>query len=180
MSMKTFRTLALLVAALPFAAIGCTESTTTDDVAEAHKDLKEEQADLDSARHEAMKPQVDEDAAENVQEEQQDVAEAQSELNQTQRDFSATQARDAFALKAKQLLDEVDRKINALETRKDDEEGATADATQQQIDDLKTRRDNLDQAIDDMTGADLARWQDHQDHVQTAMKELGDRLAMVK
>jgi hypothetical protein len=165
-----------LVFAVPLLALGCTESTTSEDVSEAREDVVEEQQDLDEARHEAMKPEIDDDEAEDVEEEAQDVAEAQAELNQTEREFAATQARDQFALQAEEVLAEANRHLETLETRHDDEEGAAADATQQQIDDLTTRRDRLDDAIDNLKGADLLKWSDHRDEVQAAMGEVQSKI----
>jgi hypothetical protein len=170
--------------ALPLLALGCTESTTTEDVSEARQDVAEEQQDLDEARHEAMKPTIDEgvdaDEADDIAEEQQDVNEARQDLAETERDFQATQARDQFALEAQTTLDEADRQIAALETQHDSEEGAAAEATQQKIDDLKSRRDRLSDAIDDMKGAELANWQTHKESVQMAEKELKDALGTVQ
>jgi hypothetical protein len=173
MSAKLFRN---VLFACPLLALGCTESTTSKDVTEARENVVEEQQDVDEARHEAMKPEIDQDAAEDIQEEQQDVAEAQEELKQTEQEFAATQARDQFALEAQNVLNEANRQLEALETRHDSEQGAAADATQQQIDDLKTRRDRLDQAIDDMKGEDLLKWSDHRSNVQTAMNEVQAKL----
>jgi hypothetical protein len=163
-------------AAIPLAAIGCTQATTSEDVSEARQDVAEEQQDVAEARHEAMKPTIDEDETADIQEEQQDVAEAQADLRETQSEFSATQARDAFAMEAQKALDEADRHIGALETRVDGEEGVARDATQTQIDDLKTRREKLADALDDMKGEDLMKWSNHRDHVQTAMTELNSKL----
>jgi hypothetical protein len=174
----SFRTLShLLVASLPVIAVGCTKETTSEDVAEARAVLREEQEDLDEARREAMKPVLeDEEAQEAIEEEQQDVDEAQGELNQTQRDFQANQARDAFALEVQKTLDEVDRQIAALETQKDSEEGAAADATQQQIDDLKERRDRVEEKLNEMKREELAQWETHKSDVQLAVNELKSKL----
>jgi hypothetical protein len=168
-------------AALPALALGCTESTTSEDVSEARQDVAEEQQDVADERHEAMKPtlgdetdasDIDAGEAEDIQEEKQDVADAQQDLAETERDFQATQARDAFALESQTALDEADQKIAALEARYDTEEGAAAEATQQQIDDLKSRRSRLAEALDDLKGADLKEWQSHKASVQLAASEL--------
>jgi hypothetical protein len=182
------------LAALPLAALGCTESTTSKDVTEATQEVQEQESELADARHEAMKPTIDDDdddavvvdangnavvdpdEAEDIREEEQDVAEARTDLNQTQQEFAATQARDAFALEAQKLIDEANRQIDALKTRHTSEEGAAAEATQAQIDDLEGRRDRLDQAIDDMNGAELMQWSEHKSHVQSAMNELQEKL----
>jgi chromosome segregation ATPase len=161
-------------------ALGCTESTTQEDVADAQQDVAEEQQDVDEARHEAMRPTYDEDAAEDIQEEQQDVAEAQADLDQTQRDFQATQARDAFALEMQAKLDEADRQIEALEARADGEEDAVAEATQAQINELKAHRDQLAEALDNLKSEDLARWQEHKTVVETAANELNEELTTVR
>jgi chromosome segregation ATPase len=170
----------LAFAAIPLAALGCTQSTTSEDVSEARKDVAEEQKDVAEARHEAMKPTIDENEAADIQEEQQDVAEAQADLREAQTEFSATQARDAFAMEAQKALDEADRQIEALETRADGEEGAAHDMTQTHLDDLKTRREKLADALDDMKGEDLLKWSDHRDHVQTAMAELNAKLGELR
>jgi hypothetical protein len=188
----SFRTLKhVSIAALPLAALGCTESTTSEDVTEARQEVQEQESDVADARHEAMKPTIDDDAvvvdangntvvdadeAEDIREEEQDLAEARTDLNQTQQEFAATQARDAFALEAQKLVDEANRQIESLETRHDNEEGAVAEATQAQIDDLEGRRDRLDQAIDDMNGAELTQWSTHKSHVQSAINELQEKL----
>lgn len=193
----SFRTLKhVSIVALPLAALGCTESTTSEDVTEARQEVQEQESELADARHEAMKPTIDDgdavvvdangttvvdpDAADDIREEEQDVAEAQADLNQTQQEFAATQARDAFALEAQTLIDEANRQIDALETRHDNEEGAVAEATQAQIDDLQGRRDRLDQAIDDMNGAELMQWSEHKSHVQSAMSELQEKLNEIR
>jgi chromosome segregation ATPase len=170
----------LAFAAIPLAAFGCTQSTTSEDVSEARQDVAEEQQDVAEARHEAMKPTIDEDEAADIQEEQQDVAEAQSDLREAQTEFSATQARDAFAIEAQKALDEADRQIEALETRADGEEGAARETTQTHIDDLKTRRTNLADALDDMKGEELMKWSNHREHLQTAMAELNAKLGELR
>jgi hypothetical protein len=181
MTVKFFKHVAF--SAVPVLALGCTQSTTSEDVSDARQevieeqqDVAEEQEDVADARHEAMKPTIDSDdvSAEqaDVQEEQQDVAAAEAKLRETERDFNATQARDAFAMDAQAKLDEADRQLEALETRKDSETDAVAEATQIEIDQLTTARDGLKSAIDDLKGADLQHWQDHKQHVQTAMNDL--------
>lgn len=193
----SFRTLKhVSIAALPLAALGCTESTTSEDVTEARQELQEQESELADARHEAMKPTIDDDNAvvvdangnavidadevEDIREEERDVAEARTDLDQAQQKFAATQARDAFALEGQKLIDEANRQIDSLETRHDNEEGAVAEATQAQIDDLEGRRDRLDQAIDDMNGAELMQWSEHKSHVQSAMNELREKLNEIR
>jgi hypothetical protein len=191
----SFRTLKhVSIAALPLAALGCTESTTSEDVTEARQEVQEQESELADARHEAMKPEIDDDdavgvndntvvdagEADDIQEEQQDVAEAQADLQQTETEYSATQARDAFALEGQKLIDEANRQLDALETRQDNEEGAVAEATQAQRDDLEGRRDRLDQAIDDMNGAELTQWSTHKSGVQSAMNELQEKLNEIR
>lgn len=170
----------LAYAAIPLAALGCTQSTTTDDVSEARQDVAEEQQDVAEARHEAMKPAIDSDESADIQDEQQDVAEAQADLRETENEHSATQARDAFTTEAQRALDEADRQIEALGTRADGEEGAARDMTQTHIDDLKTRREKLADAVDEMKGEDLMKWSNHRDHVQTAMAELNAKLGELR
>ncbi len=179
----------MVLAAVPALALGCTQSTTPEDVSEARQDVIEEQQDVADARHEAMKPTlgdetdaagVDAGEAEDIREEQADVAEAQQDLAETQRDFQATQARDAFALEAQTALDNADREITALEARVANEEGAAAEAMQQQIDDLKSRRVGLAEALDDLKGEDLATWQNHKEHVQLAQRELNSALQQIR
>lgn len=177
-TMKTIR--CLFVAALPLAALGCTQRTTSEDVQAAREDVREEQKDVADARHEAMKPAIDEKDAAKIQKEEKDVADAQANLAQKEKEATATQARDAFALNAQKVLDDANRQIEALEARVGNEQGAAKEATQQQINDLKTRRDRLDQAVDDMNGADLLKWSDHRDNVQLAMKELTDKLTTTR
>lgn len=161
-------------------ALGCTQSTTPKDVADARQEVREQQQDVAEARHEAMKPALDADEAENIRDEQQDVAEAQQDLTATQRDFQATQARDAFAIETQKSIEEADRQIEALEARHSNEEGATADATKIQIDDLKSRRASLAEALDDLKGEDLAKWQDHKQSVQVAQNELNAKLREIR
>lgn len=175
MSVKSFRSL-LLLAAMPLVAVGCTESTTSKDVADARQKVNEEQKDVDQARHEAMKPTIDESAAENIQKQERDVAEAKADLNETAQKHAATEARDAFALESQKVLDKADAEIKALKARIDSEEGVAKDATQQQIDDLQTRRDRLNDALTTVKKADLMQWSDHKAEVQTALAELTKKL----
>jgi hypothetical protein len=178
LSFETLKRIA--IAAAPLALVGCTERTTSRDVSQARQEVAEQQQELDEARHEALKPAIDEGAVEDVQQEQQDVAEAQADLRETQQKFAATQARDAFSLEGQKLIDEADRQIDALKTRADAEEGAAKDVTHTLINDLQTRRDALSKAIDDMKGEELLRWSDHKDRVTSAMKELSDKLNDVR
>jgi len=157
---------------MPLAALGCAQSTTSKDVADAQQKVQKEEGDVSQARREAMKPTIDEDAAQKIQKEQGDVAAAQSELNQKEREHAATQARDAFVLDAQKALDATDRKIDELKTRAGNEEAAVKDATQKQIDDLKARRERLSDAISKMKKADLLKWSDFKAEVQTAMGDL--------
>jgi hypothetical protein len=174
MSIKILKRIAL--SALPLLALGCTQSTTSKDVAEARRDVKEEQQDVAEARHEALKPAINGDEAAKIQEEQQDVTKAEQKLAETQRDFQATQARDAFALEVQKSLDQADLQIKALETRVKSEEGATAEATQRQIDELKSRRASLAEALDSLKGEDVTKWQEHKQNVQLAQNDLNAKL----
>lgn len=174
MSILFFKRVAFV--ALPIFALGCTESTTSEDVSEARQDVREEQQDVDELRHEAMKPEIDDDLAEDIQEEQQDVTEAQADLRETEQDFAATQARDSFINEAQASVDAANRRLEELETVKDGQDGAAAEATQRHIDDLEASRDRLEDAISDMKGADLQQWNTHKSAVETAHQELVDQL----
>jgi hypothetical protein len=175
MSVNSIRNLLVLTAVLPF-VVGCTESTTSKDVADARQKVADEQKDVEQTRREAMKPTIDEGAAQNIQKEERDVAAAKNELDETQRMHTATQARDAFALGAQKALDAADIQIKALKSRADSEEGAAKEATQQQIEDLQTRRDRLNDALGKLKKEDLMKWTDHRSEVQTAMAELTAKL----
>jgi len=172
MSMKHVRGLSLFAAAFALTAVGCTQSTTSKDVAKAEQKVQKEQTDLEQARREAMKPTIDEDAAQNIRKEEGDVAAAQDNLNQKEREHAATQARDAFLADAQKTLDATDRQIDDLKKRASNEEGAVKDATQKQIDDLKARRERLSDAMSKVKKADLMKWSDFQPEVQTAMQAL--------
>ncbi len=174
MSTKIFKHVALV--ALPVFALGCTESTTSEDVADAQQDVQEKQQDVEELRHEAMRPQIDEDLSEEIQEEQQDVAEAQANLRETEQEFAATQARDSFINEAQATVAAANRRIDELETTEDRQEGAAAEATQRRMDDLAAARDRLEDAISAMQSADLMQWQTYTSAVEKAHQDLVDRL----
>jgi DNA repair exonuclease SbcCD ATPase subunit len=174
MSILFFKRVAFV--ALPVFALGCTESTTSEDVSEARQDVQEEQQDVDELRHETLKPEIDEDLAEDIQEEQQDVTEAQTDLRETEQDFAATQARDSFINEAQASVDAANRRLEELETMKDSQEDAAAETTQKQIDDLEAHRDRLEEAISDMKSADLQQWDTHKSAVETAHQALVNEL----
>lgn len=210
MTLKSLRF--LLAVSAPIWIAGCTESTTQEDVADAQQSVQEEQQDVSEAqteareniaeeqqdvaqtRREAMKPVLDDDAAddirdeqqdvaeaqkegaEDINEEQQDVAEAQQDLAKTEQERQATVARDAFAAQIDRHLKAADDKIEQLENTADTQEGAAKEATQQKIDELQAARDKVKEAVDDMRGEELMKWQEHQRHVNTALTELNAKM----
>ena len=170
--------------------------------ADANADVAAEQDDLDAARREANKPVLDgdesaeaakdladekrdiaaarADANEEVLDEKRDVAEAAKDLQTTEAELQQTQARDAFAQQAEQQLALADKKIEELEAREDNADGAAEKAFQDQIAKIKAQRDPVDDAVDDMKSAEIMKWQDHQKNAQLAMSELNRMMQEVQ
>ncbi len=179
-------------------AVGCADRTDYDDVQAARDDVAEEQRETaevrqeaaeeiaaarrDEAenRHEVMRP-VDEtseaqearrEGAEAIREEEQETAEAQAELQETEARFNATKARDSFVNDHRAKLNAAAERIEALETRAGNEEGATSEATQKQADDLQAAHDRAEDALEKVESADVMKWEAHRDPVKQAFDAL--------
>lgn len=156
---------------------------------ESARDIAEAERDEAAVRHEAMKPitennadairdaeqetaETRRDAAENIQEEQQETAEAQAKLRDTEAKYRATQARDKFVADHQAKLDAAEKRIEALNDRASNEEGATKEATQKQAAELQTAHDRAEEALDNVESAELMKWNDHQDNVKQAFDAL--------
>ena len=152
---------------------------TAEDIAAAKRDEAE-------ARHEVMKPvdgaavrdaqedtaEVRQEGAEAIQDEQQETAKAQAELRETEARFNATKARDSFVNDHRAKLTAAAERIEALETRAGNEEGAVKDATQKQVDDLQAAHDKAKDALEETESADVMKWEGHRDHVKQAFDAL--------
>ncbi len=152
---------------------------------EAAEDIAEAQRNEAATRHEVMRPNTDEireaeqetaetrrEAAEAIREENQETAEAQAELRDTEARYQATQARDKYVADHQAKLDAAEKRIEALNTRASNEEGATKEATERQAAELQTAHDRAEEALDNVESAELMRWSDHQNNVKQAFDAL--------
>lgn len=156
---------------------------------ESAEDIAEAERNEAAVRHEAMRPVTGEnaedvrdaaqetaetrqEAAEAIQEEKQETAEAQAELRDTEARFQATQARDKYVADHQVKLDAAEKRIEALNTRASNEEGATKEATEKQVAELKTAHDRAEEALDNVESAELLKWSDHQSNVKQAFDAL--------
>jgi colicin import membrane protein len=189
------------VAGLALLVVGCAESTTQKDMAEAQRDLREAQQDTREAQREAQenvaaaqrdahtvnRPVIDQDAvadarrdvdearregAENVAEQKRDEAEAAANLQKTQREFQATQARDAFVKDTEMKLADAERRIDQLEAQAAASEGATRDALNARVKALNTQHDAAEDALGEVKRADLDKWTIPQAKAHSALQDL--------
>lgn len=130
---------------------------------EANEEMVEAQRDLAEARQEAN---------EAIRDEQEDVAAAAAELRTEEQRLAATQARDAYVKEVEGQLTSIENDINQLETQASNAEGADKDALDLRIQALQAHHDRVEEALDHLKSADLAEWQNHQQHVRTAMQDL--------
>jgi uncharacterized coiled-coil DUF342 family protein len=136
---------------------------TEDDAAEMREDAREANQEVAEARQ---------DAAEAIAEEEADVAHAQAELKTEEQRLKATQERDAYVKEVEGQLDVMAKDIDGLEEQAANAEGADKDAINLQIENLNAQHDRVQEALSDLKSADLASWQNHRQHVRTAMQNL--------
>jgi hypothetical protein len=191
---------AALVAGVALIASGCSDATTREDVSDAREELREEQADLAEAKDEAAddiaeakehtvgKPVTEEeaaearqevaearqDAAESISEEQQDVKEAAAELRTEEQRLKATQDRDAYVKEVEGELAKMEKSIEEMKEQASAAEGAAKDEINLKIDALQAQHDRTEEALDSLKSADLASWENHKEHVRTAMQDTGN------
>jgi chromosome segregation ATPase len=206
----TGRLSSAILAGAALIAVGCQESTTNKDVANARKDVREEQQqtaetvreaqkDVAEARRDAQpysvnKPVTDKDAADarqdvaNAQHEaQQDIAaqkenerEAVVELKTVEQQAAATKARDAFVAETQQQLANAEARINQLKTNASAAEGANKETIDRQIDTLQNQHDRAEEALGNLKSAKLAEWQVHRQHVRVAVQDLNNSMNNVR
>jgi DNA repair exonuclease SbcCD ATPase subunit len=189
-----------MVAGAALITTGCSDTATQEDVADARQDVREEQADVreaqqdaqeniseaqqDAQEHTVGKPitgddaaearsdvaEGRQDAAENIAEEQQDVAAAKADLKTEEQRLAATQARDAYVKDVEGKLTAMKTNIDNMKNQASNAEGADKDALNTKIDAMQAQYDRTEDALDDLKGADLASWENHKEHVRTAMQ----------
>jgi hypothetical protein len=71
-----------------------------------------------------------------------------------------------------QKLDAAKKRIDSLNDRASNQEGAAKDATDKQAAELQTAHDRAEEALDNLKSADLMKWTDHQDNVKQAFDAL--------
>jgi chromosome segregation ATPase len=199
-----------LLAGVALVAAGCAESTTQKDVADARKELREEQQETaetvrdaqkdvadarrDAAPYTVNKPINSQDAAEA----RQDVADAQHKANEQIRDqvenqneavvelktaeqqLAATKARDAFVADAARKLAEAEARIDQLKATASSAEGTAKENLDRQINSMQSQHDRAADALSNLKSAKLAEWQAHREHVRTAMQDLNNSLTTVR
>lgn len=196
------RALALTFSGVLFCALGCADSTTQEDVADAREEVREEQQDVAEAKEEAneniaeaqdntqeytaSKPVTDDEAAdahaelaetqqeaaEDIKDEQEDVAAAQADLRTEEQRLAATQARDAYVQEIEGQLASIEKDIEQMKEQASNAEGANKDELDQKIAGMEAHHDRVQEALDDLKSADINEWQNHRQHVRTAMQEL--------
>lgn len=199
-----------LVTTAALIAGGCAESTTEKDVANARKDLQEEQRetaetmrdaqkDVADARrgaapYTANKPVTNDDAVEA----RQDVADAQHKANEKVRDqienqneaavelktaeqeLAATKARDTFVADTEKKLADVEARIDQLKSTASSAEGPAKDSLDREIDALQNQHDRVKDALGNLKTAKLAEWPTHREYVRVAMHDLDNSLKNVR
>jgi hypothetical protein len=206
----TGRLFAAILAGVALIAVGCQEATTDKDVADARKNLREEQQqtaetvrdapkDVADARRDAQpytvnKPVTNKDAADARQEvadakheakeeiatQKEGEREAAVELKTAEQQAAATKARDAFVVQTEQQLADAEARINQLKTNASAAEGANKEALDRQIDTLQNQHDRVHDALGNLKSAKLAEWQTHRQHVRLAMQDLNNSMANVR
>ena len=194
-SLLGFGTLLALVV-----SVGCSETTTRKDVANARDKLQNEQqqtaetiregqnniADAQrNAEHTVAKPVTPEptadqqkiadaqqDAVEKVAKQKEQERAAAANLADKEQQFQATQARDAYIKEVENKLADTDKQVDALKQQASNAQDAQKDAINRQIETMKTQRDLAQKALNDLKGADLASWKNHQEHVRLALQDL--------
>jgi chromosome segregation ATPase len=199
-----------VLAGVALVAAGCAESTTQKDVADARKELREEQQETaetvrdaqkdvadarrDAAPYTVNKPINSQDAAEA----RQDVADAQHKANEQIRDqvenqneavvelktaeqqLAATKARDAFVADAERKLADAEARIDQLKATASSAEGTAKENLDRHINSMQSQHDRAADALSNLKSAKLAEWQAHREHVRTAMQDLNNSLTTVR
>jgi hypothetical protein len=202
----TTRLFSAVVAGVALIAVGCQESTTSDDVSDARENVREEQRetaetvrdaqkDVADARRDAQpysvnKPVTGEarqdiadaqhEAKQDIAEQKQDEREAVVELKTVEQKAAATKARDSFVAATEQQLADAEARINQLKSTASSAEGANKDALDRQIDTLDNQHDRVEEALGNLKTAKLEEWQTHRQHVRMAMQDLNNSMANLR
>jgi hypothetical protein len=209
--MNTWRALLPTFAALAvLATIGCSESTSRKDVANARDKLQKEQqqtadtihqgqqdvadAQRKAEEHTVAKPvtpdqptadqqkvaEAQAGAAEKIAKQKQQEREAAGNLADKEQQFQNTQARDAYVQQVETKLADTDKQIDALKQRASNAQGADKDTINRQVDMMKTQREMAQKALNDLKGADLATWKNHQEQVRVALRDLDNSTRSIR
>jgi chromosome segregation ATPase len=198
------------LSAAALVASGCAESTSEKDVANARKDLREEQqqtaetmreaqkdvadARRDAAPYTVNKPVTPEDAAEarqdiadaqhkaneQVRDQIQNQNEAAVELKTTEQQLAATKARDAFVANSEKKLAEAEARIDQLKATASAAEGPAKETLDREIDTLQNQHDRVKDALGNLKTAKLAEWTTHREYVRVAMQDLDTSMKKVR
>ena len=194
--------LKMLAALAVVVSVGCSESTTRKDVANAHDKLQKEQQQTADTIHQGQRDVADaqqtaeehtvakpvtpdqptteqqkvagaqENAVEKIAKQKEQERAAAANLTDKEQAFQNTQVRDAYVKDVETKLADTDKQIDALKQRASNAQGADKDAIGRQVDMMKTQRDMAQKALNDLKGADLATWKNHQEHVRLALQDL--------
>jgi chaperonin cofactor prefoldin len=90
--------------------------------------------------------------------------------------LQATQARDSYVKEVEAKLEAIEKDIDQMEQQASNAEGADKDSINTRIEALQAQHDRAQEALDDLKNADLASWENHKQHVSTAMQGLDSNL----
>jgi len=201
---SVFAALAVIV------VVGCSDSTTRKDVANARDKLQKEQQQTADTVHEgqrdiadaqqkaqgytAAKPVTPDQpdkyqekaadaqlsAAQKIAKQKEKEREAAGNLADKELQFKETQARDAYVKEVDTKLADTDKQIDVLKEKASNAQGADKDAINRQVDVLKTQRDMAQKALNDLKSAELANWKNHQEHVRLALRDLDNSMRNIR
>jgi len=169
--------------------IGCGETTRNDVTAARNRANQEErrleemkhERNADTDRHVTNKPVVPDESnradrtpptSQEIERQRERTENAKQNAADKEARLKKEQDRDTFLVDCKSAIDQANRAVEKLETKKNaaDEDGKKS--IDQQVNDIKSKRDAVQGKINDIRAANVMDWSKHKDDAQKAMDEL--------
>ncbi len=169
------------------------EVRETEEVRRAGEEkVREAQAELEAARHDATRVPFEGGKEDVVKEKEKELAEAKTELtknvakekqeaqaaidnaDKVARQLQATQERDTYVKDAKSKLQQVDRRLQELEVKKSGLAGDLLQDLQAQVELLEGKREIFNDAIDQLNSGDVTQWEVKHALVEQAWEQIED------
>ena len=167
---------------------------TRETIADANQKIAEKQADVDEARHEAMKPvatEGDVDAVEDekrelrdtiregrndVEEKLEDTSEAEKEAEKVETKLAMQEERDAYIKTAEAKLEAADKRVEELQKQGENLEGPAKEENELEITQIKDRRNQTSDALETLRDKEVMKWKESKELVDRAMNDLTEEM----